>query len=208
MARTGEQQLEFTEQAYDNLRQLVEQSYQPAIQEELPQAESAGSGEVGPGPLPHRTDGSGVGPGPLPVHGVTLQMFFTNLRGTCGERKRDTITKFETRYIGMSPEKATEHLLSITADPQRLLQEQQGNTFDQHQPSHAGNDLDYLAEEVAWTEQVKEDCVGTGYDAEQVLREQHITLVPMLDFKAFPTRTLTDPTSEAVVISSSQVKLY
>jgi hypothetical protein len=96
MARTGEQQLEFTEQAYDILRQLVEQSYQPAIQEELPHGESAGSGEVGPGPLPHRTDGSGVGPGPLPGHGVTLQTFFTNLRGTCGERKRDTTTKFET----------------------------------------------------------------------------------------------------------------
>ena len=142
LARTGGQQLEFTEQAYDNLRQLVEQSYQPAIQEELPHGESAGSGEVGPGPLPHRTGGSGVGPGPLPVHGVTLQTFFTNLRGLCGERKRDTSTKYEARYLGLGPERAIELLLSMTVDPQRLLREQQSHTFDKHQPTHAGEDLD------------------------------------------------------------------
>ena len=214
MARTGEQQVEFTTQAFDDLRQLVEQSYQPAVQEDLPQAEptpqgspraqaSAGSGEVGPGPLPHRTSGSGVGPGPLPVHGVTLQTFFSNLRGLCGVRKRDTTTKYEARYLGLGPERAVEFLLSLTVDPQRLLREQQSHTFDKHQPIHAGEDLDYLTEELAWTEQFKEDCEGTPYNGEQILRDQRINLVPMLDFKVYPTRTLTAPTSTVVVIPSS-----
>ena len=145
------------ERAFDDLRQLVEQSYQPAVPEDLPQTEAtspsspraqaaAGSGEVGPGPFPQQTSDSGVGPGPLPVHGVTLQTFFSNLRGLCGERKRDTTTKYEARYLGLGPERAVEFLFSMKVVPQRLLREQQSHTFDKHQPIHAGEDLGYLTE--------------------------------------------------------------
>ena len=55
IARTGEEQAEYTIEDYDNIRHLVEQSYYPAVPEQAPQAdapgpESSGSGGVGHGP--------------------------------------------------------------------------------------------------------------------------------------------------------------
>jgi hypothetical protein len=55
MARTGEEQAEYTSEDYDNIRHLVDQSYSPATHEQVPQEnapgpESSGSGGVGHGP--------------------------------------------------------------------------------------------------------------------------------------------------------------
>ena len=152
MARTGEEQVEFTEEHYDNLRHLVEQSYHPAALEHAPQAdapgpEASGSGGVGHGPRHQQPGSPRELQRPKLACGVTLQTFISNLRGVFGERTRDTTTKYEARYVGMGPERALEQLLSIPTNPQMLIQGDSSNFFDCHQPSNAGVDLKYMEEE-------------------------------------------------------------
>ena len=154
MARTGEEQVEFTEEHYDNLRHLVEQSYHPAAPEHAPQAEApgpevSGSGGVGHGPHHQQPRSPRELQRPKLACGVTLQTFISNLRGVFGERTRDTTTKYEVRYAGMGPERALEQLLSIPTNPQMLIQGDSSNFFDCHQPSNAGVDLQYMEEESA-----------------------------------------------------------
>ena len=118
MARTGEEQAEYTSEDYDNIRHLVDQSYSPATHEQVPQEnapgpESSGSGGVGHGPHHQQPTSPRTVVTPNLSNGVTLQTFISNLRGVFGERTRDTTTKYEARYAGMGPEKALEQLLSI-----------------------------------------------------------------------------------------------
>ena len=100
MARTGEEQAEYTIEDYDNIRHLVDQSYSPATHEQVPQEnapgpESSGSGGVGHGPHHQQPTSPRTVVTPKLANGVTLQTFISNLRGVFGERTRDTTTKYE-----------------------------------------------------------------------------------------------------------------
>ena len=128
MARTGEEQVEFTEEHYDNLRHLVEQSYHPAAPEHAPQAdapgpEASGSGGVGHGPHHQQPGSPRELQRPKLACGVTLQTFISNLRGVFGERTRDTTTKYEARYVGMGPERAWNSCCPYRRTPRCLYKE-------------------------------------------------------------------------------------
>ena len=111
MARTGEEQEEYTNEDYDNMKNLVDQSYSPAMcqeqtpQEDKPGAKSSGNGGVGHGPHHQQPTSPKIVMIPKLANGITLQTFISNLRGVFGERTRDTTTKYEARYAGMGRKK-------------------------------------------------------------------------------------------------------
>ena len=127
MARTGEEQEEYTNEDYDNIKHLVDQSYSPAMcqeqtpQEDKPGAKSSGSGGVGRGPHHQQPTSPKIVIIPKLASGVPLQTFISNL-GVFGEKTRDTTTKYEARYAVMGPGKALEQLLSMPTNPQMLIQ--------------------------------------------------------------------------------------
>jgi hypothetical protein len=88
MARTGEEQEKYTQEDYDDLMNLVEQTYSQAMcqeqtpREDKPGAKSSGSGGVGQDQThqkPMRTLKI-----PKLAGGVPLQTFVSNLRGMFG----------------------------------------------------------------------------------------------------------------------------
>ena len=97
MARTGEEQERYTQEDYDNLQNLIEQTYSPAMgpdqtpRENEQGAAPSGSGGVGqdqPHQQPTSTKTVTI---PKLAGGVALQTFSSNLRGVFGEKTRDAL---------------------------------------------------------------------------------------------------------------------
>jgi hypothetical protein len=202
MARTGEQQAEFSPARWDELRQIFEHSYNMEKPMNVPTSSAPTESLQKPQPS---VDCSGVGIGPLHSEGVSLQTFFSTLRGKYGERQRDTKTRCEPLYQKDTLPVALEKLLTATVDPHKIRIEGKGTTFDHLLPQHAGEEQSYLSEEHAWMEQLKENQC---WDAEQLSRAQHINLVPMQDFEVYLTRNIDGTPGARRTLEASQVKLF
>jgi hypothetical protein len=112
MARTGEQQAEFSPARWGELRQIFEHSNHMEKPVNVPTPSAPTESLQKPQPS---VDSSAVGFGPLHSEGVSLQTFST-LRGQYGERQRDTKTRYETLYQRDTLPVALENLLTATVD--------------------------------------------------------------------------------------------